>query len=647
MAEEDIIYGKKRHFFGGIEPSNMCEFTVTKDDEHVVVRATLPEDTVIDNQTLCTVAGAVIRRRTDDFPKDEFDGDLVLDTKQSTAFVDEDAVADRTYFYAAFPYTTQGVYNRSSVNRVCYNKPDDMHCFFVTTKTDKSGKTYNDVRADIAGNVSGAVIRKSTTGFPVDENDGEFVFEVVKSLPGNNAYNDYKVEDGQFCYYSAFPYTADGNYTNQSYNRDAANENSKNRAFTITGVDNYLYGYDLEVRDGYNAVTYPSDVQNSSFTAARMNYDGDYFMFSNWSVVQNPGTHFMPKPCMVDPATDSILCYLDSNDYSKKEDGTTASQMSNIAYNCMMEWPKIYTKRWIDENGIYHFRCSNMKVDHEYDCWCNYDKNNNEIDHFYTSVYNGTVHNSTLAYLRSSSGRSIIKSQSPSTLSGYAVNNGSDWTVGVASDWMLINDLLVMMAKDTDCQGAYGLGYTKSSYSNGASYTGTMDKKGMFYGDKTGDCGVKVFGMEHYWGNYKQVLLGLIFNGNADTGQLTIRYKATRGNHDGTDLSEYYMISKDQTAINKYHKQNFVVSVTGTSYGYISKCAVTKFGRIPCDVGGDSISYEADSLHWSTTGKNYITTFGGFFSIGTQCGPFCIWADDSATSSSQISAGLSYKPSVS
>lgn len=29
MAEEDLIFGKNRHFFGGIEPSNMRKFTAS------------------------------------------------------------------------------------------------------------------------------------------------------------------------------------------------------------------------------------------------------------------------------------------------------------------------------------------------------------------------------------------------------------------------------------------------------------------------------------------------------------------------------------------------------------------------------------------------------------------------------------------
>ena len=31
MAEEDIIFGKNRHFFGGIEPSNMITFSAKSD----------------------------------------------------------------------------------------------------------------------------------------------------------------------------------------------------------------------------------------------------------------------------------------------------------------------------------------------------------------------------------------------------------------------------------------------------------------------------------------------------------------------------------------------------------------------------------------------------------------------------------------
>ena len=64
MAEEDLIFGKNRHFFGGIEPSNMKGFSVYLENGVVKVDAKLPDNTVIDGQQLCTVRGGSDRMRT-------------------------------------------------------------------------------------------------------------------------------------------------------------------------------------------------------------------------------------------------------------------------------------------------------------------------------------------------------------------------------------------------------------------------------------------------------------------------------------------------------------------------------------------------------------------------------------------------------
>lgn len=63
MAEEDMIFGKNRHLFGGIQPSDMKVFSVFGGTNSIVITATLPNDTVVNGYTLCTVAGAVIRRK--------------------------------------------------------------------------------------------------------------------------------------------------------------------------------------------------------------------------------------------------------------------------------------------------------------------------------------------------------------------------------------------------------------------------------------------------------------------------------------------------------------------------------------------------------------------------------------------------------
>ena len=56
-----------------------------------------------------------------------------------------------------------------------------------------------------------------------------------------------------------------------------------------------------------------------------------------------------------------------------------------------MEWPLIWWKYETGEvEGEGYFYCSNSKVDNSYNCFCNYDANNNIINHFYTAIYNGT-----------------------------------------------------------------------------------------------------------------------------------------------------------------------------------------------------------------------------------------------------------------
>lgn len=130
MAEEDMLYGKARHLFGGIEPSNMKAFSVTAPGSgRPVITAVLPDNTVIDGQTLCTVAGAVIRKKSTGYPKDEFDGEKVAEIAESTTFTDVTANADGTYYYAAYPFTTQGVYNRNPANRAVFNEPEPMAAF--------------------------------------------------------------------------------------------------------------------------------------------------------------------------------------------------------------------------------------------------------------------------------------------------------------------------------------------------------------------------------------------------------------------------------------------------------------------------------------------------------------------------------------
>lgn len=614
MAEEDLIFGKNRHFFGGIEPSNMRAFSIAVNNGVVKVTATLPNDTVVSEQTLCTVEGAVIRRKTTDYPKDEFDGDLVADIKVSTVFADSRASATGTYYYAAFPYTTQGVYNRNKANRVVVNEPEPMKAFSAkSVYVAATNKATVEITAKLPSGVAGAVIRRSTTGYPATENDGD----LFKKITADGTYIDDNVTVGVVYYYSAFPYTSTGAYNRSEMNRTSVTPKKRD----------YLFGYDLikATSSPTGRVTYPSDVDNATFTPAVMNFSTSMFVYGGWNF--DPGEKFMPRPCMLTYAG-KVDHYLNPNDYTKKVDGS-ASKVADTSFggNAMMEWPKIYTKRW-EENGIYHFRCSDTPQDDTWDCWCNYDRNNNQIDHFYTPIYFGSKDSSNR--LRSISGTANSISTTADTEITYAKANGADWYTEVLADRLLLQDLCVLMAKSTECQTAFGYGRCKSS--NGDSIApGTMNTKGMFWGSNNQTSGVKVFGMENPWGNLWRRTAGWI----NDKGIQKV--KLTRGTHDGSTVTDY------NTTGNGY-KTISGANPAGTSGGYIKTMKTEVFGRLPVEASGSSSTYEADGLWFNNSQANYAFV-GGRWSDGLLVGPFYAYLSYAASASSAVrGAALSCKP---
>lgn len=616
MAEEDLIFGKNRHFFGGIEPSNMLTFNAVAEDGVVRVTATLPADTVINNQTLCTVEGAVIRRKTTDYPKDEFDGDLVADIKTSTTLVDSGASATGTYYYAAFPYTTQGVYNRNKANRVVINEPEPMEEFTAkSVYVSATDSVKVEITAALPANVVGAMIRKSTTGYPTSETDGE----LFKDIKDDGVYTDTNVTVGAVYYYSAFPYTSTG-----AYNRSEANRTS-----VTPKKRDYLFGYDLvqTTSSPTGRVSYPSDVDNAGFTPAAMNFSTSKFNYGSWNFA--PGEKFMPRPCMLTYAG-VVDEYLNPDDYTKNTENL-ASQVANVSFNgnAMMEWPKIFTKRW-EENGVYHFRCSDTPQDDTWECWSNYDRLNNQIDHFYTPIYFGSTNSSSGNKLRSLSGVSNKVSTTADQEISSAKANGDDWYIEVLADRLLIQDLLVMMGKSTDGQTVFGSGRSASSNSSAVN-TGTMNTRGMFWGSNNGTDGVKVFGMEHFWGNLWRRTAGWI----NDKG--TQKVKLTRGTHDGSTATDYNTTGSGYKTISG-------ATPTGTSGGYIKTMKTEAFGRLPVDASGSSSTFEADGL-WFASSNVYFAFVGGGWPSDLLCGPFYAALYSTASlSSSAYGAALSCKP---
>ena len=97
-----------------------------------------PADTIINGQVACIVDKVIIRRKLGSVPANETDGDLVLEVKRNEFglykndfYVDTALTAntDEVYYYKAFPVSTTGFYNTSTLNETVGIKCKDYNLY--------------------------------------------------------------------------------------------------------------------------------------------------------------------------------------------------------------------------------------------------------------------------------------------------------------------------------------------------------------------------------------------------------------------------------------------------------------------------------------------------------------------------------------
>lgn len=389
----------------------------------------------------------------------------------------------------------------------------------------------------------------------------------------------------------------------------------------IKGQDGgIIYGFHINgaEADPSERVTYLEDAVG--MTPAAMNYSTGVFNYGSWE-----NAFFMPKPCML-KSDGTVAYYLSPSDYSKKADGTTASDIANTSFdgNAMMEWgqngKKIWTKVVPSSDGkSANVYIADYKADDDYTDWPFHNCNGVSVDHFYTPIYNGSVISSKM---RSLSGQTVSKSlQGTAEITAAKANNpGANelWNIECVADRMLINFLLILMGKSTNVQKVFGEGaHTGGSEAvNDTFTTGVHNAKGLFYGSNSGNVSsnsfgncVKVFGMENYWGFQWRRTNGLI-NANG-----SVKVKLTKGTEDGSTASSYNTDGTGYKAVG--------VTPSGTSGGYIKDMKFTEDGMFAAVTDGDSTHYYCDAM-WFNNSISAFALFGGASGDGAGVGAFYV-----------------------
>ena len=452
------------------------------------------------------------------------------------------------------------------------------------------------IDGQVACLVDKVIIRRKLGSAPIDENDGDLVIEVKRKDFGsyNSIYfidEELTPNDGDIYYYKAFPVSTTG-----FYNYSTVNETSG-----ILCKSYNLFGFKIDQNesDPASMITYIED--NKDFESAYMDYTTDTFNYGDWADVW-----FIKnlKPCML--RYDGTVDYeLDPNDYTKKLDGT-ASDVANTAYegNAMVGIPKVYWKIVDNGDNTANIYFSDKKVDTNFHCWSHIDNNGNEIDYCYMPIYNGSNVNGVL---RSISGKTPMKKQTATTEITYAKANNIDsniiWYTELFNDRMLINLLLLLIGKSTDTQTVFGTGNNNSYVSDsniGIKNTGTMNTKGLFWGNQDNKSGVKVFGIEHWYGNIWKRIGGWI----NDKGIQKI--KMTYGQSDGSITDGYNETGSGYISIGG-------ATPSGTSSadgGCINKMLITDNGLIPTIANGSATTYYCDGLWFNNSQVNYACVGG-------------------------------------
>ena len=444
----------------------------------------------------------------------------------------------------------------------------------------------------------------------------------------------------------------------------------------------HVYGFNINFTT--KEVTYIADAVG--MTPAHMDYRNDTFDYGSWR-----NAFFMPRPCML-KRNGEVDFYLDPNDYEYQEDGVTPSHVNHLgnvetsstsanAYvaddylvyngvlyqvtdtiavgdtledgvnitevtgapdvedNAMIEWGRdnrlIWYKQVNELDGTVSVYIADYQVDQNYHAWSFYDAEGVLKEHFYTPIFNGSLINTVL---RSIGGVDYTKlcqaktgAQEVTAAEKNNVSTNKNWYTEVTSDMIIICHLLTLMGKSLNTSLTYGNGRSgQASSASNMLGTGTMNNKGLFWGSNTGTYGVKVFGMENFWGNQHRRTAGLVLNNNK------WYYKLTRNTNDGSIATDY---NSDGT---NYLTQNH----TAPAANYAQEMFYTGDGAFYTKTTNATVgnTMYQDYFNVNASGARYLSRGGACLYTAANCGAFFLLVSRAFSFASwAIGASLSYK----
>ena len=219
------------------------------------------------------------------------------------------------------------------------------------------------------------------------------------------------------------------------------------------------------------------------------------------------------KPCLF--KNGRVVGYLNPNDYTKFENGTSADITSGNAGDVMVEFPRRGIKISKYRTTVTVSMTDNPNA--EGYSYLAHTRGSTAKDYFYIGAYLGYNASSKL---RSLSGKMPTSLVSLSDFRTYARNLGTGYMEVGFYQYLFIQCMYLLQYKGhLNSQSVHGYGYCDAR-DRVASNTGFSDTKGVMYGTtnkyySTESDHIKLFGIEDFWGNLEWYLDGYYVAGNA------------------------------------------------------------------------------------------------------------------------------------
>ncbi len=367
--------------------------------------------------------------------------------------------------------------------------------------------------------------------------------------------------------------------------------------YSIQTSYGYRYGYRISKTEGSPSARVEYLYDAVGLQPASMNFTTGVFDYGDWGdkwfVTDN-------KPLML-KSNGTVDYYLYPNDYTKKEDGTTDSDVSNTSYdgNAMAQFPLVWVYRYEDDDYCYEI-ISDVQFDENYKAYAHTRMDGSIADYFYWSLFGGS---GSASKIRSLAGQTLAASLTAANEIAGATANGSVWYTHTWAQHELIRTLCVLLGKSTDVQSVFGYGNCRSGSQGSVLASGTLKTMGQFFGYSNSSSQVKVFHVEKFWGDQWDRLAGFISNG----------YKA------------YVKMTREDAGYRITDTNGYTdtgITIASMSSSYISGCSCTEYGMIPTAASGSASTYYCDA-GWSASGMTYLIVGAAANDASSVGGAFC------------------------